>query len=41
MTVTNDAFDFTGRSDRSEGVCQEADQAEPTRQHQQQGEEEE
>ncbi len=33
-------FDFVGGADRPEGVCQEADQAEPARQHQQQGEEE-
>ena len=36
----NDAFDFLGGTDRPEGVCEEEDQAEPTRQHQQQGEEE-
>lgn len=36
----DNAFDFLGRTDRPEGVCQEEDQVEPTRQHQQQGEEE-
>lgn len=33
-------FDFLGGTDGPEGFCQEADQAEPTRRHQQQGEEE-
>lgn len=31
---------FPGRTDRPEGVYKETDQAEPARQHQQQGEEE-
>lgn len=33
-------FDFLGGTHRQEGLCQEADQAKPTRQQQQQGEEE-
>lgn len=31
---------FPGRKDRPEGICEEAYQTEPTRQHEQQGEEE-